>query len=270
MPLKISASTVAFPGIPLLDLPKRADASAVEGLAITVAENGSLRPDATESEIATFLTRCGDFGISVSAIYGYAGRSMLGDPVARAADVELAKRCIDLAARMGAPVSRMFAGSGPPTDDLIDRFTDACRPVVEHAAQARVWIGLPTHHDLAFDANSCRRLVDGLGRKRAGIIFNGPSLEMDGIAPVRALRKMRDIVVQAELKDWERRGGAFEAQSIGLGQATVWPIVEALDELDFGGWVTLHHLKQHHPDLPELKRSVAEAVRLIAALRVIN
>lgn len=235
MPLKISASTVAFPRTPLLELPERAAALAVEGLAMTVADNGSLQLDAADSEIAAFLTRCDDFGISVSAIYGYAGRGMLGDPAARAADIELAKRCIDLAVRMGAQVSRMFAASGPPKDDLIDRFADACRPIAEHAAQAGVILGFPTHHDLAFDPASCRRLVDGLGRRRAGIIFNGPSLEMDGFAPVRALRKMRDIVVQAELKDWERRGGAFEPQPIGLGQATVWPIVEALDELDFGG-----------------------------------
>jgi sugar phosphate isomerase/epimerase len=192
---------------------------------------------------------------------------MLGDAVERENDLDLARRCIDLAARLEAPVCRIFAWSGRPTDALIDRFIEACRPAAEHAALAGILLGFPTHHDLASDPASCRRLVDGFGRDRAGIIFNGQSLEIDGIAPVTALRTMSDIVVQAELKDWLRAGGHHVPTPIGLGDATVWPVVEALDASGFEGWLTLHHLKQHHSELPELERGVAESIRAMAALR---
>lgn len=265
--MRISASTVAFPGLSLAELPARAAALGLDGLALTVAERGSLRPDASDTEIRDVQARCRDLGIRVSALYGYAGRGMLGDAVARASDLDLARRCIDLAARLEAPVCRIFAGSGRPTDDLVDRFIEACRPAAEHAARAKVVLGFPTHHDLAYDPGSCRRLVEGFGQGRAGIIFNGPSLELDGIAPVATLREMRDLVIQAELKDWRREGAQDIPVPLGEGEATVWPIVEALHATAFDGWVTLHHLKQHHPELPDLERGAAEAVRRLAANR---
>ena len=268
MPLRIAASTVAFPGVSLSELPGRAAALALDGIALTVAESGSMRPDASDAEIREFQARCRDLGIRVSALYGYAGRDMLGDPAARAADLDLARRCIDLAARLEAPVCRIFAGSGRPTDDLVDRFVDACRPAGEHASRAKVVLGFPTHHDLAFDPGSCRRLVAGFGHGRAGIIFNGPSMELDGIAPVPAFHEMRDLVVQAELKDWRRDGGHDRPVPLGEGEATVWPLVEALAAAAFDGWVTLHHLRQHHPELPNLERGAAEAVRRAAGDRL--
>lgn len=264
MPLQISASTVAFPGISLSELPGHAAALALDGLALTVADRGSMRPDVSDLEIRDFRARCRDAGIRVSALYGYAGRGMLGDAVARVADLDLARRCIDLAAQLGAPICRIFAGSGRPTDDLVDRFVAACRPAAEHAARAAIVLGFPTHHDLAYDPRSCRRLVSGFGHGQAGIIFNGPSMELDGIAPVAALHEMRDLVIQAELKDWRRNGDEEIPILLGKGEATVWPVVQALAEIVGDGWVTLHHLKQHHPELPDLERSAVDAVRRVA------
>lgn len=264
MPAGISASTVAFPRIPPAELPQRAADLGLDGLALTVSDRGSLRPDATDEEIRGFQTRCGDLGIAISAIYGYAGRGLLADATKRAADLDLARRCIDLAARLAAPVCRIFAWSGPPTDDLIDRFVEACRPAAEHAGQAGIVLGFPTHHDLAFDPASCRRLVSGFGRLRAGIIFNGPSMELDGIEPVAALVGMKDIVEQVELKDWVRQGAHETPTAIGDGEATVWPIVETLTAVAFEGWMTIHHLKQHHPELPDLGPGTVEAVRRAA------
>lgn len=261
MPVRISASTVAFPGLPLARLPERAAALALDGLALTVAQNGSMRLDASQAEIEDFRSRCRDAGIRISALYGYAGRGMLADAAGRAADIDLARRCIDLAARLEAPLCRIFAGSDPPTGDLVTRFVEACGPVADHAAAAHVLLGFPTHHDLAYDPASCRRLVAGLGRDRAGIVFNGPSMELDGISPVAALHEMRDLVVQVELKDWRREDGHAAPTTIGEGQATVWPIVEALGAIAFDGWVTVHHLKQHHPEMPDLGRQTVEALR---------
>lgn len=267
MPIRIAASTVAFPELRLRDLPDHAAALGLEGYALTFGPNGSVRPDTDADELRDFQARCGALGLRVAAIYGYAGRSMFGDAVAREADRDLARRAIDLAARLGAPVCRVFAGSAPPAGDLISRFVDACRPVAEYATGAGVVLGFPTHHDLAFDPASCRELVEGLGRDRAGIIFNGQSVELDGIDPVDALRAMRDVVIQVELKDWRRSDGRSMPAPIGQGEACVWPVIETLVDQRFDGWLILHHLRQHHPELPPLERSASEAVRRVIARR---
>lgn len=273
MSIRIAASTVAFPGLAITELPDRAASLGLDGVAVTVFGRGStVTADTAETEIRDFAARSRDVGVRVSAIYGYAGRAMLGGATARTADLDLARRCIDLGARLEAPLCRIFAWSGRPTNDLIDRFVEACLPIADHAASTGVMLGFPTHHDLAFDPASCRRLIAGFGRGRAGIIFNGPSMELDGIAPVTALHEMRDLVSQIEVKDWRRgRGRDHETpMPIGEGQATVWPLLETVSTIAFDGWVTLHHLKQHHPELPELERNTGEAVRHAVVPRVIT
>jgi sugar phosphate isomerase/epimerase len=251
--MRIAVSTVAFPGVALNDLPRAARAVGAEGIALGVS------PTALATITTDFLRLCHDSAVRVSAVYGYAGRRLVsGDPTE---DIDLARRCIDLAARLEAPVCRLFAGTTPGPDAAIDRFIEACRPVVAHAAGAGVRLGLPTHHDLAFDPRSCRRLIEGLGRANAGIIFTGANLERDGIAPLAALAEMQALVIQAEIKDWTRHGSDAHPVPIGTGEAMVWPLIEALSGLDI--WVTLHHLRQHHPDLPPLDPAIAATARRI-------
>ena len=259
--MRLAASTVAFPGMALADLPDCASALGLDGLAVTVSPRGSMTPDASAEDVARFRLGCRERNVHLSALYGYAGRGLLGGSAEVQNDIDLARRCLDLAEALGAPVCRVFAGTSRPTDDLIDRFIERCRPVASHAAGLGVKLGFPTHHDLAFDPASCRRLIDGLGRDRAGIIFNGPTMELDGIDPVVALGEMIGLVEQVELKDWRRSGGHEIPVPLGLGDATVMPIVEYLAAEGFEGWVTLHHLKQHHPELPDLTLAAGEAVR---------
>ena len=174
---------------------------------------------------------------------------------------DIATRCIDIAVQLNCRVSRLFAWKGRPSSDLIDRFVERAQPIAHHALTAGVSLGIPTHHDLAFDPESCRRLIEGFGRNSAAIIFNGQSMEMDGIDPVAALRKMSDIVSQSEIKDWRRDGDQIVPVVMGTGDATVFPIVEELLALNCGDWLTLHHLRQHHPELPPLDSGMSAAIR---------
>lgn len=262
--MRLAASSVAFPGSNLSELPRAALDTGVEGLAMNISERSALRPDTSLGAAALFYRQCQDEGLAVSAIYSYAGRRVLPGDAARAEDIDLAKRCIDMAVLLEAPVCRLFASTQRGTDDQIDRFLDACRPIFDYAAATDVVLAFPTHHDLAYDSHSCRRLVAGFGRSRTGIIFTGPNLELDGIEPLAALAEMYDLVEQVELKDWRREGGHAHPAPIGMGDAIVWPIVEALALANYGGWITLNHLKQHHPDLPALDKEVSAAVRKIA------
>ena len=85
------------------------------------------------------------------------------------------------------------------------------------------------------------------------------------VPPLAALTQMYDIIEQVELKDWRREGEHVTPAPIGAGEAVVWPIVEALALADYTGWVTLHHLKQHHPALGDLDEAVSATVRSVVA-----
>lgn len=263
--MRIAVSSVAFPGVALAELPARAAEVGAQGLALTISENGSLPLNALPSVLRDLQRKCEDASVQISAIYGYAGRGMLAERLVRENDIELATRCIDVASQLHCDVVRLFAWKERPTPDLIDRYVEAARPVATYATAAGVRLGIPTHHDLAFDPASCRKLVTGLGLCSAFIIFNGQSLESDGIEPVSALREMFDVVGQVELKDWRRSGREVVPMPIQSGEATVMPVVEELAALGFGGWLTLHHLRQHHPELPALDPQVSTRVRQAAA-----
>lgn len=261
----LAVSTVAFPKLSLEALPRAVRAVGAEGVALNVSPDSAMTPDASTVAVDAFLTRCSATHVKVSAIYSYSGRLLLSGGAAAQDDLDLARRCIDIAGRLGAPLCRIFAGTTRGTQDTIDRFADACRPAVDHAAAAGIMMGFPTHRDLAFDPLSCLRLVERLGRTRVGIIFGGPNMELDGISPLDALHDMWNLVEQVELKDWRRRGNTIHPVPIGTGEATVWPVVEALGRGNFRGWVTLHHLKQHHPELPDLDAGTSAAVRQAAS-----
>lgn len=262
--MQISVSSVAFPAVPLAALPAAASAVGAEGIAINVSDTSALAPRTPDAEIDGFLRGCRDRGLRISAVYGYAGRKLVPPGPLRQPDIDLAKRCVELAVRLGAPLVRVFAGTARGTDAQIDAFVDALAPVADFAGEVGVKLAFPTHHDLAFDPQACRRLVEGVGRQRASIIFTGPNMELDGIDPLWALAEMRDLVEQVELKDWRRVAGKAEVAAIGKGEAVVWPVVHQLARSGFGGWVTLHHLKQHDPHLPDLDPEVAAFVRRIA------
>jgi sugar phosphate isomerase/epimerase len=257
----ISVSSVAFPGAKPAELPMLAYAAGADGLAVTCSDKGSLPLDTSDQDADAFRKQCEDIGVAISALYGYSGRGVLGDSHARSRDVNDAKRCIDLAVRLGCRVVRLFAWKGPSSAPVIDAFVEAVAPISDYAALLGIKIGIPTHHDLAFDPASCHRLIAGLGRDRAEIIFNGQSMELDGIPPVQALRSMLDIIGQVELKDWQRTVSDVTPVPIGSGQATVFPVVRELALNAYGGWLTLHHLRQHHRSLPALEPGVSTMVR---------
>ncbi len=73
------------------------------------------------------------------------------DAALRQADVEMVKSWIECAARMGAPVLRVFAGAGIPkgrTEDEVNGWVvEGIGRCVEHAAKSGVLISIQNHND---------------------------------------------------------------------------------------------------------------------------
>jgi sugar phosphate isomerase/epimerase len=73
------------------------------------------------------------------------------DPAKRAADVSLVKRWVEVAARLDAPVLRVFAGRAAPEggrrEDVADRVVACLRECVEHGERHGVMIVLQNHDD---------------------------------------------------------------------------------------------------------------------------
>lgn len=99
------------------------------------------------------------------------------DPAVRKADVELAKRWIDVAAKLGAPVLRLFTGAVPKGyedrwQEVADWMTPCFRECADYAAARGVKIGIQNHADMLSTADQCLRLLKAVNHPAAGLIVD--------------------------------------------------------------------------------------------------
>lgn len=99
------------------------------------------------------------------------------DPAVRKADVELAKRWIDVAAKLGAPVLRLFAGAVPKGyedrwQEVADWMVPCFRECAEYAATRGVKIGIQNHADMLSTADQCLWLLKAVNHPAVGLIID--------------------------------------------------------------------------------------------------
>lgn len=99
------------------------------------------------------------------------------DPVARQADVELAKRWIDVAAKLGSPVIRLFTGAVPKGyedrwQEVADWMIPCFRTCADYAASKGVKIGIQNHADMLSTADQCLRLLKAIDHPAVGLIID--------------------------------------------------------------------------------------------------
>ena len=92
----------------------------------------------------------------------------LPDPVRRKAGVELVRQWIGAAARLGAPVLRVFAGTGKELpvgynrEEVTNWVIDAIRECTEHGANQGVMIVLQNHADFIQTADQLLQILRGV------------------------------------------------------------------------------------------------------------
>jgi sugar phosphate isomerase/epimerase len=97
-----------------------------------------------------FKRRAFELGLDISGT-GVRNNFAAPDKGARAADVRHVREWVEVAARMGAPVLRVFAGPPPEGytwDRVADWMADDLRNCVEHGEKYGVIIGIQNHGDM--------------------------------------------------------------------------------------------------------------------------
>ena len=116
-----------------------------------------------------FKRRAFELGLDISGT-GIKNDFASPNAAARAADVERAKQWIEAAARLGAPVLRVFAGPVPPKphswDDGAKWMADALHQCVEHGEKYGVIVGLQNHGDMLQTADECLKVLDMVKSQR--------------------------------------------------------------------------------------------------------
>jgi sugar phosphate isomerase/epimerase len=99
------------------------------------------------------------------------------DPKVRAAGVELAKKWIVAASKLGAPVVRLFSGEIPKGyenkwKEVADWMIECYKECAAYGEQYGVKIGIQNHGDMLQTAEQCIYVIKGVNSKWAGLIVD--------------------------------------------------------------------------------------------------
>ena len=118
----------------------------------------------------------------------------IADKTKRAQEVELVKRWIEAAAKLGAPVIRIFAGNqkneGVSKEQVTAWMLEDIRTCVEYGKQHGIIIGLQNHNDFIQTADQVNNIIQAVNSEWLGLILdtgsyrvNDPYVEIEKSIP---------------------------------------------------------------------------------------
>jgi sugar phosphate isomerase/epimerase len=130
----------------------------------------------SDEYLKKFKDRAAELGIVISGT-GIRNNFASPDPKVRAEGIELAKKWIVAASKMGAPVVRVFAGEIPKGYE--DKWEEvagwmiACyKECAAFAEQYKVRIGIQNHGDMLQTAAQCLYLLNAVNSKSVGLVVD--------------------------------------------------------------------------------------------------
>jgi sugar phosphate isomerase/epimerase len=130
-------------------------------------------------------------GVAISGT-GVRNEFAVPDAAARKQSVQLVKDWIEVAAKLGAGVIRVFAGRSVPAghtfDQVLEWMIPDFRECVAHGERHGVIVGLQNHDDFVKTADETIRILDTINSKWFGLILDVGSLRQhDAYAEIEKL-----------------------------------------------------------------------------------
>ena len=173
--------------------------------------------------INAFKRRAFQLGLDISGT-GIRNDFATADRAKRDADVELAKRWIEAAAELGAPVLRVFAGAQPgghTWDEAAVWLADALAQCAEHGEKHGVLVGVQNHGDMLQSADEVLRILGMVQSDWLGtIVDTGYFMTPDPYADIaRVVPHAVNWQVKELLSD--RKGGKIDmVKLVGIIRAS--------------------------------------------------
>ncbi len=178
---------------------------------------------------------------------------------------------VALAAELGGPMIRLFAGApdGEPWDATVGRTLERLAALAERGRSLGVTIALETHDSFA----SGEILADVLSNapKDVGVIWDTLNPIVAGEPPDRTFAAIADRVVHVHIKDGAVPPDLEENRLLGDGLVPVGAIVRMLAARRYEGWLSVEWEKRWQPDIADADVALphyADGIRsLLADLR---
>ena len=222
-----------------------------DGVDLRAQPDGHVFTDASAERRRELLDYARAQQVRIYGIMGYRGPGLFSTDEAEV-EQEIAglEAELELARDLEASYIRVFPGSNVEdrTEENLERFIKGLKRICPKAEALGLDIGIEIHPGLVWNAETCRRVVDGVGSKNLGIFYDPPLMVLyDRLDPVAEGVKMQDLIYSAHFKDYRisRYGHSPEYEWVPLGTGDV-PIDEVLDflkRIEFDRYVCVEYLK---------------------------
>lgn len=156
----------------------------------------------TDAEIFDFKRKAHALGIEISGT-GVRNEFSYSDGTALAKEIDTVLRWIEVAAKMGAPVLRVFTAKQYSTGDerkrVNDRILFALNKCIEKAAAFGIVLGIQNHNDFLRTADECHEMIGSINSPWLGLVVDtGNFIASD---PYDEIRKSLPLAVNWQVKE---------------------------------------------------------------------
>ncbi|HSG69690.1 MAG TPA: sugar phosphate isomerase/epimerase family protein, partial [Planctomycetaceae bacterium] len=179
------------------------------------------------------------------------------DPEKLNAELERAKRWIDYAAQMGAPVIRVFAGKihGDETEAVaVARCAATMNKALEYAAVKGVFLALENHGGITSTPAQMLSIIEQIKPSPwFGVNFDSGNFRTDD--PYRDLEQIAPLAINAQVKASVAPNGKSEP-------ADLERIIKILKDVNYRGYVALEYEEKEDPkvEIPKLLDRLKELI----------
>jgi sugar phosphate isomerase/epimerase len=213
--------------------------------------SGVTHIDVTNLDVAATLELIAKHGVAISGL-GYYPNALSGDREEAETAVTHLHRVIDAASLLGIPTVNSFVGRDPSltVDANWPRFLETWRPLIEHAEQRGIRIGIencpmlftadewPGGKNLATTPAIWRRMFEAFPSRSFGLNLDPSHLIWQQIDYIAPLAEFRDRIVHVHAKDARIERKALDDHGV-LSYPKLWhtPKLPGLGDIRWGAFL---------------------------------
>jgi sugar phosphate isomerase/epimerase len=266
--MKLAFTTLACPGWTLEQAAQAGRAAGYEGIELRLLDGEVVGPNLPADARRRVRDVCAAEGLALVCL-DTSVRIAQPDPDARAQQVRDGIAMLDLAAELGAPIIRVFAGppEGTSPEAAIAGAIEALAPLAEYAQSLGLAVTLETH-DAFCDSRAVSQVLASVPGSGAGSLWDLLHPFRIGEPYAETLERLRDRLLHVHIKDGRPPAGGgsnWDLKLLGEGVVPTAEILSALRAAGYDGWVAVEWEKKWHPELAEPEVALPQHIAKLRA-----
>jgi sugar phosphate isomerase/epimerase len=267
--LPLGFSTLGCPSwswLEVLDFARAHGYAAVELRGIQGAMDLTQVPELAPGRLADARRQLATRALVISCL-GASTELHKTDPAKRAAQLDEARRFIDLARALGAPYVRVFGNKyvkDVPHADTIAHVAGGLRELGEYARPRGVTVLIESHGDFT-DSPTLLEVLRRADSPAVALLWDAHHTFVSGHEqPEATVQRLGRYIRHTHLKDSVAAGSERRYVLTGTGDVPVRRQIEALARTGYRGYYSFEWEKRWHPDIAEPEVALAQFAEVAA------